>query len=540
MLSRGRTVHLFPGTFLGLFAYLVINRGRETDVVERKVPSTVLADTVIGRDLTSDELVRLSFRSRTNSLYVIGKQGRGKTNLLLNLILQDLYHGIGLCVLDPHGDLTTDILGGIPAQREQDVHLFDLQDTEHPCGFDLFAGVDATNLASLKSAEERIVGIFKKVWGSVSWGPRLEDLLGNAVHVLVQNPGTTLADLPPLLTDPRYRQQLLARVTSPVVRDYFVYEYDPLTARGQGAIAGPLLNKVRKFLRDPLLGQIVAQPSATIDFRGAMAHQQIVLIRLNAAWEEATSLLGTAMVLLLFQAALDRQRLPAQQRRPFALYADEFQLFSTPTFGQLLQQARKYAVAMTMAHQVRSQLDAELRDAVKGAVNIITFQTMTDDAGELAREYRSRGTAFLPSALLGWAERHSDTRIRAAAATIRLACLTRSRSATPRTRLRSPIGPSSRLWSGACGTRSRRATPGPRRFRRASGTGRTTSRVSHTASSPRRSRRCATACWPRNGSTRPNWRTCRPVRPRRSWSRRMAACGNAWCASRWPSARSIP
>lgn len=371
-------------------------------------------DTLVGRDLTSDAPVWLSLKSRMSGLYVLGKQGRGKTNFLLSLIVQDLYAGHGLCVLDPHGDLTTDILACIPPHREQDVLLLDLHDTDRPFAFDLFAGVDPADPGSLATGEERIVGVFKKVWGGVSWGPRLEDLLANAVHVLLMNPGTTLAELPRLLTDGAYREKLLRAVTSPIVRDYFAAEFAPLTPKGQAAIAGPLMNKVRAFLRHPLLGRIVSQPGATVDVREVMADRKILLVRLDAKLKEATSLLGTAIVLRLFEAALERRDVPAAKRPPFCLYADEFQLFATPTFGDFLQQARKYAVATTLAHQLRSQLPAELRDAVKGAVNVVSFQVLTDDARELAREYVAKLNAPLPDELFLWAANHSDPRIRQA------------------------------------------------------------------------------------------------------------------------------
>jgi hypothetical protein len=349
-----------------------------------------------------------------SGLYVIGKQGRGKTNFLLNLVAQDLHQGIGLCVMDPHGDLTTDVLACVPPHREDDVLLFDLQDPAHLVGFDLFAGVNPADPASLAAGEERVIGAFKKVWGGVSWGPRLEDLLANCVHVLLLNPGTTLAQLPDLLGDATFRARLLRAVGNPVVLGYFANEYDPLTPRAQAAIYAPVMNKVRAFLRHPLLGEVVSRPGETIDFRRVMARRQILLVRLNAKLPEATSLLGTAIVLRLFEAAVERQELPAASRPPFALYADEFQLFATPTFGDFLQQARKYAVATTVAHQVRSQLDGPLQDAVKAAVNVVTFQVMSDDAREMAREYASNAKPRVPRSPLRWAVNHSDPAIRRA------------------------------------------------------------------------------------------------------------------------------
>lgn len=371
-------------------------------------------DTLIGRDLTTDAPVTLSLTSRMSGLYCVGKQGRGKSNFLLSLIIQDLYQGHGLCVLDPHGDLIADILGCIPPHREDEVTLLDLQDTTHLFAFDLFAGVNPQDPESLAAGEERILGIFKKVWGGVSWGPRLEDLLANAIHVLLMNPGTTLADLPGLLTDASRRKQLLVRVTNTQVLGAFRNEYDPLTPKAQAGIYGPVLNKVRAFLRHPLVGSIVSQPGATVDFPALMAQRRILLVRLSAELEEATSLLGTAIVLRLFETALQRKKIPADRRPPFCLYADEFGLFATPTFGKLLDQVRKYRVATTIAHQRRSQLSSELQDAVKSAVNIVSFQLMSDDARELAREYVVKSHVF-PSNLWSWAVHHSDPTIRRAA-----------------------------------------------------------------------------------------------------------------------------
>lgn len=369
-------------------------------------------DTLIGRDLTTDRLVRMNLKSRFSGLYVIGKPGRGKSNLLLSLIVQDLYQGHGLCVLDPHGDLTTDILAAMPPHREHEVTLLDLQDTNHLFAFDLFAGVDPNDPLALALGEERVVGIFKKVWGDVSWGPRMEDLLANAVHVLFMNPGTTLADLPPLLTDPSYRQLLLTRVTNEHVLKAFRHEYDPLTVKAQAGIYGPVMNKLRAFLRHALLGPIVSQPGATVDFSELMAKRRILLVRLSSELEEATSLLGTAVVLRLFETALQRKNVPESQRPPFCLYADEFGFFATPTFGKLLEQVRKYRVATTIAHQRRAQLSSELKDAVTGAVNIVSFQVTSDDAREMAREYVSKPQPPVAAHLFSWAGNHSDPVIR--------------------------------------------------------------------------------------------------------------------------------
>jgi hypothetical protein len=174
------------------------------------------------------------------------------------------------------------------------------------------------------------------------------------------------------------------------------------------------MNKLRAFLRNSLLGPIVSQSGTTIDFAELLAKRQILLVRLASKLEEATSLLGTAIVLRLFETALQRSAIPEQRRPPFCLYADEFGLFATPTFGKLLEQVRKYNVATTIAHQRRGQLSAELKDAVKGAINTVSFQVTTDDAREMAREYVSRSSGPVADDLFCWAVNHSDPVIRTA------------------------------------------------------------------------------------------------------------------------------
>jgi hypothetical protein len=156
------------------------------------------------------------------------------------------------------------------------------------------------------------------------------------------------------------------------------------------------MNKIRAFLRHPVLSQIVSQPGATVDFTQVLAKSQVLLVRLNAELAEATELLGTAIVLRLLEAALARKRVPASERPPFLLYADEFQRFATPTFGTLLEEARKYAVGTTLAHQRRSQLSSQLQDAAKGAVNTVCFQVGSDDAREMAREFSAHQRGPIP------------------------------------------------------------------------------------------------------------------------------------------------
>ncbi len=347
--------------------------------------------TTIGEDILTGDTIELPLESRMQGMYVLGRAGMGKTNFLLSLIRQDMDAGHGVCVLDPHGDLFLDSLACVPPEREGDVLLLDLQDTGYPFAFDLFAGVNPLDPSSLSTGVERVVSVFKRVWGDVSWGPRLEDLLGNATYTLFFNPGTTLADLPKLLTDPAFRATLVRNVHDPFVRDFWEVEYNPLSARGQAGIYAPLMNKLRSFLRHPLLSRIVSQSGTTINFSEVLNRRWILLVRLDPELEEASNLLGAAIVLRVLEAALGRRHIPFERRLPFFLYADEFPRFATTTFARFLQEARKYAVGTTLAHQFRSQLTSYLQDSVKAAANIVCFQLLSEDAREMSREFSGQG-----------------------------------------------------------------------------------------------------------------------------------------------------
>jgi uncharacterized protein YkwD len=338
---------------------------------------------VLGRDM-SGKPVLLPEDRRLQGTYVLGKNGTGKSTFLINLIKQDLEAGHGLCVLDPHGDLIVDTLALLPASRVDDVVLLDLQDREYPFAFNLFDCADHTDPMEVAQTAELVTAVFKRVWGDAI-GPRSQDVLENTVYALIANPGSTLDDVPRFLTHPATRERMLRKVQNEVVRDYWLHEFNTLRPGQQQQIVAPLLNKIRTFLRHPVLREIVRQASSP-DFLDILQKRKIFLVRLNARLEEATSLLGTLITLRLLHAALARAK--ETDRPSFFLYADEFQRFATPDFGTLLQEARKFGIGSVLAHQLRSQLNEfrELKSGVLGAGTLVCFQLTAEDAREMVRE----------------------------------------------------------------------------------------------------------------------------------------------------------
>jgi hypothetical protein len=334
----------------------------------------------------SGELVALDEDERRRHLYLIGQTGTGKSTLLLNLLCQDFESGAGVALLDPHGDLARAALDHIPRRRTNDLVYIDPADIERPICFNPLSRVPP-DLAPIVA--DGIVSAFRHVWPD-SWGPRLDYILTNAVRALLDVPGATLLMLPRLLIDAPYRVQLVHRhVRDPVVRAYWQNEYAGYTESFRREAIAPIQNKIGKALMTPSLRNMLAQPRSTITPRRLMDEGAIVICNLSkgALGESTAHLLGALIVTALAQAALSRADTPADERRVFHLYADEFQSFATESFSLILSEARKYALTLTLAHQYLDQLPLPLRAAIFGnAGSIIACRTGASDAPILAEQ----------------------------------------------------------------------------------------------------------------------------------------------------------
>jgi hypothetical protein len=320
-----------------------------------------------------------------NGLYVIGKNGTGKSSLIASLVAQDMRHGHGLCLLDPHGDLTHQVISLVPPERRADVLLLDAGNREIVFGLNLFAS-DGSEYGIARTADA-VVQSFKRAWGSMGWGARLEMTLYNLAYALA-SADKTLVDVPDFFYRREVRQRVLEDVDNPNVVDFWRYEYDELTPTQQRELRSSTFNKIKLFLDNPLVARIVGQPESSLDWSRAMQQGKIVLVRLpeRAIGEGAANLLGAAIVDQIATAVGSRESLPEAQRRPFFLFADEFHRFATPTFAKLLDELRKYRIATLMAHQRRPQLSEEAREAALGARNFVIFEVTAKDAAELGRE----------------------------------------------------------------------------------------------------------------------------------------------------------
>lgn len=323
---------------------------------------------------------------KTRHTYIIGKSGMGKSNMMENMAIQDVLHGCGIGVVDPHGETVDAVLKYMPENRIEDVVMFDPSDSDHPVAFNLLENVDPRYKDIVSSG---LIAIFKKIWFD-SWGPRLEHILRNTILALLENEDTTLLGIPKMLTDTVYRKKMVANVKDPVVRAFWEDEYAQYTDKFRNEAIAPILNKIGQFLASSVIRNIVGQPKSTIDVRRIMDEEKILLVRIprGLVGEDNAALLGAMMITKIQLAAMSRVDIPESERRDFYLYVDEFQNFATEAFGTILSEARKYHLGLTLANQYIAQMPEVVRDAVFGNVStMISFRIGATDASFIAKEF---------------------------------------------------------------------------------------------------------------------------------------------------------
>jgi hypothetical protein len=317
-------------------------------------------------------------------LHLLGPTGVGKSTLIARLVLEDLDAGRGAVVIDPKGDLVEEILARIPNGREPSVDVFDPLDPEPP-GLNVLEGADHDLVV------DQLVGIFRRVYERF-WGPRTDDILRAGLLTLLETgTGATLADVPRLLTDAHWREQLLDELDDPVGLEPFWDWYAGLGEAMRAQTTGPVLNKLRAFLLRRPVRAIVGQQNSTIDVARCLDEGRLLLVRVpkGTLGEDTSRLLGSFVVARVWQAALARAGRPEHARADCALYVDEVHNYlNLPTpLEEMLAEARGYRLSLCLAHQHLGQLPKEMREALAAnARTKLYFQLSPQDAQTLGKE----------------------------------------------------------------------------------------------------------------------------------------------------------
>ncbi len=342
-----------------------------------------------------NRLFGIKRNDRRQHVYVVGKTGTGKSALLNNMIVQDMANGEGLAVVDPHGELVEGILEKVPKHRLDDVIYFNPADTESHIGFNVLELPDPRYKHLVASG---LMGIFTKIWANV-WSARMEYIMNNAILALLDTPGSTLLGITRILVDKDYRQTIIANIKDPVVKAFWVHEFEEWRDQFRNEAIAPIQNKVGQFLSTALVRNIVGQSRSTIDIFDLMNEGKIFLVNVSKGriGEDNSALLGAMLITKMQLAAMERIRVPEEERVDFYLYVDEFQNFATDSFAGILSEARKYRLDLILAHQYIGQLvtdvSTKVRDAIFGNVGtMIIFRVGATDAEFLESEFEPEFT----------------------------------------------------------------------------------------------------------------------------------------------------
>jgi len=334
-------------------------------------------------------------KDRTKHVYVIGKTGMGKSNLLEVMAIQDLQNGEGMAFMDPHGKSAELLLNFIPPERLNDVVYFAPFDVENPISFNVLedVGVDKRHLVVAG-----LMSTFKKIWVD-AWSARMEYILTNALLALIEYPGATLLGVNRMLADKEYRKKVVDNVKDVSVKSFWVEEFAKYTDRMAAEAVPAIQNKIGQFTANPLIRNIVGQPKSSFDIRKLMDERKILIINLSKGrvGEANANLLGSMMITKIYLGAMSRADVSEKTLKNlpnFYLYVDEFQSFANESFADILSESRKYKLNLTIAHQYIEQMSEEVRAAVFGnAGTMITFRVGAYDAEVLEKEFAPQFTA---------------------------------------------------------------------------------------------------------------------------------------------------
>lgn len=347
-------------------------------------PLSIINDThfdiILGRNFHRNVYtdIGLTAKEREKHIFIIGGTGNGKTTMLEYGLVQDIRNGKGVAIVDPHGDLAESLLHSIPKEREQDVIYFNPDDLSYPIGLNLLEltpGLDEEDaLRERDLVTESVISIFRKIFSEDdSGGHRIEYVLRNAIHTALTVEDATLFTIYNLLNDPNYRKKVVGRLENKDLKNFWRNEMGKAGGMQQVKMVAGITSKIGRFLFSASAKRILEQPKSTINF-DEILNGKILICNFSKGLvgEDTSELFGIAVLAKLQLAALRRARLPQKDRIPFYLYVDEFQNFATPSFTQMLSEARKYKLFLTMAEQSTSQQDDHrMVDVILANVGIV-------------------------------------------------------------------------------------------------------------------------------------------------------------------------
>jgi len=342
-----------------------------------------------------DTSVHLAREDRVRHFYVIGQTGTGKTNILLNMITQDIKNGDGCCYIDPHGTDIQTILSRIPKERVDDVIYFDPAYTARPMGLNMLE-YDPNYPEQKTFVANEMMSIFKKLFGSgevAGMGPMFEQYFRNSAHLVMEDPasGSTLLEITRVLADKEFRDMKIARCKNPIIKQFWVAAEQTTGDQSLANFVPYVSSKFDNFISNDIMRPVVLQQHSVFNFRKIMDEKKILLVNLSKGrlGDINANLIGLVLVGKIQMAALSRVDMFGKPMNDFYLYIDEFQNVTTDSITSILSEARKYRLSLNIAHQYITQLEENIKNAVFGNVgSMAVFRVGTEDANFLEQKFK--------------------------------------------------------------------------------------------------------------------------------------------------------
>jgi len=345
-----------------------------------------------------DTEIHMAREDRVRHTYVIGQTGTGKTNIMLNMITQDIQNGDGVCYIDPHGTDIQTILSRIPKERIDDVIYFDPAYTARPMGLNMLE-YDPKYPEQKTFVVNELMGIFNKLFDmKTSGGPMFEQYFKNSAFLVMEHPesGATLLEIGRVLSDKAFRDMKLSYCKNPIITQFWKSAEQTTGDQSIANFVPYITSKFDNFISNDIMRPVVLQEKSVFNFREIMDNKKILLVNLSKGrlGEVNANLIGLLIVGKIQMAALSRVDMFGQKMNDFYLYIDEFQNVTTDSIASILSEARKYRLSLTVAHQYISQLEEKIKNAVFGNVgSMAVFRVSPEDATFLENKFKPTFTA---------------------------------------------------------------------------------------------------------------------------------------------------
>jgi len=346
----------------------------------------------------NDTEIRMAREDRVRHMYVIGQTGTGKTNILLNMITQDIQNGDGVCYIDPHGTDIQTILSRIPKERIDDVIYFDPAYTARPMGLNMLE-YDVRYPEQKTFVVNELMSIFNKLFDmKTSGGPMFEQYFKNSAFLVMEHPesGSTLLEISRVLADKEFRDMKLSHCKNPIITQFWKSAEQTTGDQSIANFVPYITSKFDNFISNDIMRPVVLQQKSVFNFREIMDNKKILLVNLSKGrlGEMNANLIGLLLVGKIQMAALSRVDMYGQKMNDFYLYIDEFQNVTTDSIASILSEARKYRLSLTIAHQYIAQLEEGIKNAVFGNVgSMAVFRVSPEDAQFLENKFKPTFTA---------------------------------------------------------------------------------------------------------------------------------------------------